>query len=323
MIADGPKISVRSKKTTAENNNQNEEEQSKSDKFTVKDKRTSASTSENNNESNEITLDLDDQIMGIDVEWFNIDAEIDAKIKISLPLGTGWDLKAWEGRLATALKSSLLVDWQTIHVEDFDECATQHNRCKAKNSVICENLPGSFQCRCLGSRNDRINPKCQDPCLTEKGEPFCLNKGRCKPVQKNKNKFTDNWTGMNGFYDWPSQYKKLDELLDKDNVYDYTKLPMCYCTDKFHGNRCQFEVVDDTSLLISVWAISGVLFGLIVGFLVWKIYKLVKSTADLRDESRLDSTDQSSSEQGSSHHHHVGPPPTMSRNPTVGKKYQI
>ena len=142
MIADGPKISVRSKKTTAENNNQNEGEHSKSDKFTVKDKRTSASTSESNNESNEITLDLDDQIMGIDVEWFNIDAEIDAKIKISLPLGTGWDLKAWEGRLATALKSSLLVDWQTIHVEDFDECATQHNRCKAKNSVICENLPG-------------------------------------------------------------------------------------------------------------------------------------------------------------------------------------
>lgn len=312
MVLDGPKISVKTHR-----NEENAEksdvssDKPKSDKFTVKDKRTSSSS--NTELSNEITLDLDDQIMGIDVEWFNIDAEIDAKIKISLPLGTGWDLTAWEGRLATALKSSLLVDWQTIHVEDFDECATQHNRCKAKNSVICENLPGSFQCRCLGSRNNGINPKCQDPCLTEKGEPFCLNKGRCKPVKTRENK--DNWAGMNGFYDWPSQYKKLDELLNKDEIYDYTKQPMCYCTDSFHGNRCQFEYVDDSSLLVAVWSISGVLFGMIVGFLVWKIYKLVKSTADLHDDCTIQSsTDQSHSVHG------IQPPTvnprlsTMSRN---------
>merc|ERR1712019_260549 len=211
-------------------------------------------------------------------------------------------------------KSSLLVDWQTIHVEDFDECSTQHNRCKAKNSVICENLPGSFQCRCLGSRNG-INPKCQDPCLTEKGEPFCLNKGRCKPVKNQNKQTTDNWAGMNGFYDWPSQYKKLDELLDKNDLYDYSKQPMCFCTDKFHGNRCQFEYVDDSTLLITVWAISGVLFAMIISFLVWKIWKLVKSTADLRES--LDSSDQSSSQQS-----HTSPPPvgprlsTMSRNNT-------
>ena len=68
----------------------------------------------------------------------------------------------------------MLVDWHTIKVEDFDECSTQFNRCKARDSVICENLPGSFQCRCMkrGKKKGRDKTVCQDPCLMENGDPY-------------------------------------------------------------------------------------------------------------------------------------------------------
>lgn len=172
----------------------------------------------------------------------------------------------------------MILDWTTIQIEDFDECATEVNRCRAKNSVICENLPGSYQCRCLGSKQNH-QPTCRDPCLTTAGEPYCLNKGRCKPALKSQTLATgSNAPGQDRWLDWPSLYGTKENV--EDDEFDYATVPACYCTDNYHGNRCQFEYVDDSTLLISVWIIAAICFAVIVGFLIWKIYKLVQTTAD-------------------------------------------
>jgi len=209
---------------------------------------------------------LDEEVIGIQVEWFDVDNVVDAKLKISLPLGTGSDIKAWEARLSNALAKSMVVDSSTLTITDFDECKTQFNRCKSRDSVICENLPGNYQCRCLPSGNRYGGTGCQDACLTSAGEPYCLNNGRCKPPYAEDQLYR--------------QKREANPFLHHNEVKEVST-PMCYCTENFHGARCQFEVSNDSSVLVTVWSISAVFFAIILAFLMYKIYTLVSSPAPI------------------------------------------
>jgi len=209
---------------------------------------------------------LDEEVIGIQVEWFDVDNVVDAKLKISLPLGTGSDIKAWEARLSNALAKSMVVDSSTLTITDFDECKTQFNRCKSRDSVICENLPGNYQCRCLPSGNRYGGTGCQDACLTSAGEPYCMNNGRCKPPYAEDQLYR--------------QKREANPFLHHNEVKEVST-PMCYCTENFHGARCQFEVSNDSSVLVTVWSISAVFFAIILAFLMYKIYTLVSSPAPI------------------------------------------
>ena len=215
---------------------------------------------------------IDPETLGISVEWFDLgENEIEAKIKLSLPLGSGHDMTKWESLLKSVLNKSPILDTKTIKIEDFNECNTEVNRCSSKHNTICENLIGSYQCRCLTDPKTGLpSEDCQDPCLTTNGQPVCGNNGRCSPIlAAQKSIHYENSYDMSKDKE---KYAYLEERLE--NIYDMNSDPTCSCTEGFSGDFCEFQQVEDNSLLITVWVISAILFVIIIMLLGRKIYDL-------------------------------------------------